>query len=155
MRLKRSSRFYLILALGLCTSACSPSVFSNYGRITPDRGVTKAIEGYEVNPEMRYYITGSDLKPAALMGLLKAYRLDPATTWREVDISPVKMQEIVDNMSDRHLVRKASLQGFVMSDNSGRPVGVWYSTLEAQTFLRMNEDGTVRIDTPNGEYAPR
>ena len=83
------------------------------------------------------------------MGLLKAYRLDPSTTWREVDISPVKMQEIVRNMRDRTFVRKPSLYGFEMSDTSGRQIGIWYSTLEAPTFLRMNEDGTVRIDTPD------
>ena len=35
-----------------------------------------------------------------------------------------------------------------MSDNKGRPIGVWYSVLWARTFLRMNEDGTGRIDTP-------
>ena len=155
MRLRRNSGFYLILALCLCTVACSPSLFPNYGRITPDWEVTKAIEGYQVNPEMRYYISGSNLKPAALMGLLKSYRLDPSTTWREVDITPVRMQEIVENMMDRGLIRKPSLQGFAMSDNSGRPIGVWYSTLESPTFLRMNEDGTVRIDTPDRSYFPK
>lgn len=155
VRLRRNSRFYPILALCLCTVACSPSLFPNYGRITPDWEVTKAIEGYRVDPEMRYYISGADLKPAALMGLLKTYRLDPSTTWREVDMSPVKMREIVENMMDRVFIRKPSLRGFAMSDNSGRPIGVWYSTLEARTFLRMNEDGTVRIDTPDREYSPK
>ena len=149
MRLRKNSRFYSILALCLFTVACSPSLFSNYGRITPDGEVTKAIEGYQVNPEMRYYISGSNLRPAALIGLHKAYRLDPSTTWREVTISPVKMQEIVENMRDRTFIRKPSLQGFEMSDNSGRSIGVWYSALEARTFLRVNEDGTVRIDTPD------
>ena len=155
MRLRKNSLFYLMLALCLYTVACSPSMFPNYGRITPDWEVTKAIEGYQVNPEMRYYISGSDLKPAALMGLLKNYRLDPSTTWREVAISPVKMQEVVQNMRDRAFVRKPSLQGFAMSDNSGRPIGVWYSELEARTFLRMNEDGTVRIDTPDRLHFPK
>ena len=148
MHLRRNSRFFLIPTLCLCAVACSPSLFPTFGRITPDQEVTKAIEGYQVNPEMRYYISGSDFKPAALMGLLRAYRLDPSTTWREVNMSPVEMQEIVRSMRDRAFIRKPSLQGFEMSDNSGRPIGVWYSTLEAPTFLRMNEDGTVRIDTP-------
>ncbi len=35
-----------------------------------------------------------------------------------------------------------------MSDDKGRPIGVWYSILTARTFLRMQENGTVRIDTP-------
>ncbi|MHB9096599.1 MAG: hypothetical protein ACYC5X_02130 [Syntrophales bacterium] len=152
--MRRNSRYYPILVLCLCTVACSPSMFSNYGRITPDGEVTRAIEGYQVNPDMRYYISGPALKPAALMGLLKAYRLDPSTTWREADMSPVKMQEIVENMMDRAFIRRPSLQGFEMSDNNGRPIGVWYSTLEARTFVHMNNDGTVRIDTPTRLHVP-
>ena len=149
MLLRRNNRFCQIMALCLCTVACSPSMFSNYGRITPDREVTKQVEGYQANPDMRYYISGSDLRPAALMGLLKAYRLDPSTTWREVDMSPVKMQEITVNMRDRAFVRRPSLQGFQMTDHSGRPIGVWYSNIETRTFLRMNNDGTVWVDTPD------
>ena len=34
MRLRINSRFYPILALCLCTVACSPSLFPNYSRIT-------------------------------------------------------------------------------------------------------------------------
>ncbi|MHB8909980.1 MAG: hypothetical protein ACYDAA_14000 [Syntrophales bacterium] len=149
MRLRRNNRFYSIMALCLCTVACSPSMFSNYGRITPDGEVTKQVEGYEVNPEMRYYISGPDLKPAALMGLLKVYRLDPSTTWREVDMTPVKMEEIIVNMRDRSVIRRPSLQGFEMLDSGGRPIGIWYSNIETRTFLRMNHDGTVWIDTPD------
>ncbi|MBE0556957.1 MAG: hypothetical protein IH628_06960, partial [Proteobacteria bacterium] len=51
MRLRRNSGFYPILVVFLGTFACSPSLFSNYGRITPDWEVTKAFEGYQVNPE--------------------------------------------------------------------------------------------------------
>jgi hypothetical protein len=38
--------------------------------------------------------------------------------------------------------------GFELSDDKGRPIGVWYSILKARTFLHMQENGTVRIDTP-------
>jgi len=44
---------------------------------------------------------------------------------------------------------RSLLHGFALSDNNGRPIGVWYSILEARTFLRMKDDGTVRIDTPD------
>ena len=64
-------------------------------------------------------------------------------------MSTARMQEIVEDMTARAWARRLALQGFEMSDNEGRPIGVWYSTLEARTFLRMNNDGTVRIDTPD------
>jgi hypothetical protein len=38
-----------------------------------------------------------------------------------------------------------------MLDDKGRRIGVWYSILTAPTFVRMQEEGTVRIDTPELE----
>ena len=60
-----------------------------------------------------------------------------------------KMKEIVDNMKIKASEHRLVQYGFEVSDNKGRPIGLWYSVLIARTFLRMNEDGTVRIDTPD------
>ena len=146
---RRSGCFYLILMLCLSVAACSGSLFRNYGGINPNGEVTQAFEGYRVNSEFRYYVSGAHHYPNALMGLNKECRLDPSTLWREVPgMTTAKMKEIVDNMKTKAFQRRLFQYGFEMSDNKGRPVGVWYSVLAARTFLRMNEDGTLRIDTP-------
>lgn len=148
---RRSGCFYLILILMLCLSAaaCSGSLFRNYGRINPNGEVTQAFEGYRVNSEFRYYVSGGHLYPNALMGLHRDYQLDPSTLWREAPgMTTAKMKEIVDNMKTKASELQIFQHGFEMSDNKGRPIGVWYSVLWAPTLLRMNEDGTVRIDTP-------
>jgi len=149
MSLRRNSRFYLILILCLSTAACSASLFRNYGRINPNGEVTKAFEGYQVNSEFHYYISGADINPNALMGLHKDYRLDPSTLWRKVEMSTAKMKEIVEGMKTKAFEHHQFQYGFEMSDPKGRSIGVWYSILTARTFLRMNDDGTVRIDTPD------
>ncbi|MEW6335356.1 MAG: hypothetical protein AB1558_13915, partial [Thermodesulfobacteriota bacterium] len=97
----------------------------------------------------RYYISGSALHPNALIGLDKHYRLDPQTLWREVEMTPAKMMELVDHMNAKASTQNDYHKGFEMVDNSGRPIGVWYSLPRARTFLRIQEDGTVRIDTPD------
>jgi hypothetical protein len=149
MSLKRKSGFYLILMLCLCTVACAGSLFRNYGRINPNEEVTRALESYQVNSDFHYYVSGAHLHPNALIGLHKDYRLDPAALWREVDeMTPAKMKEIVDNMKIKAFEHRMFQHGFEMSDPKGRPIGIWYSILEARTFLRMSDDGTVRIDTP-------
>ncbi len=130
-------------------AACTAPLFRNYGRISINGETTQAFEKYRVNSEFRYYISGSDLYPNALMGLHRDYRLDPRTLWKEVPgITTAKMKEIVDDMKTKASRHNMFQYGFEMSDNKGRPIGVWYSVLWARTFLRMNEDGTVRIDTP-------
>ena len=148
MNIKRIGRLSLVLVLCAGVAACA-SLFRNYGAINPSNEVTQAFEGYQVNSEFRYYVSGGLTYPNALMGLHKDYRLDPRTLWKEVrGMTTEKMQEIVDHMKTKASQRNMVQFGFEMSDNKGRPIGVWYSLLKARTFLRMNDDGTVRIDTP-------
>jgi hypothetical protein len=148
MNIKQIGRLCLVLLLSLSAAACA-SLFPNYGAINPKNEVTKAFEDYRVNSEFRYYASGGLTYPNALMGLHKDYRLDPRTLWRELPgMTTEKMQEIVDHMKTKASKHNMFQFGFEMSDNKGRPIGVWYSVLWARTFLRMNEDGTVRIDTP-------
>jgi hypothetical protein len=83
------------------------------------------------------------------MGLHRSYRLDSETLWKEVQMTPEKMKEIVEHMNTKASVRMDFHKGFEMLDNSGRPIGVWYSLARARTSLQIREDGTVRIDTPD------
>lgn len=123
-------------------------LFRNYGRINPSNEATRAFESHQVNADYRYYISGSELYPNALMGLHRDYRLDPETLWKEVTMTPKRMKEIVENMKTKAAEYRLFQYGFEMSDDKGRPIGVWYSILTVTTFLRMQENGTVRIDTP-------
>ena len=145
----RKSGVYLLLALCLVLAACTGSFFRNYGRIDPNGKVTDAFEGYEVNPEFRYYISGSDLYPNAIMGLHRGYRLDPETLWKEVEMTPERMRGIVEHMKTKAFEFYQHQYGFEITDNGGRPIGVWYSILKARTFVQVKEDRIVRIDTPD------
>jgi hypothetical protein len=148
MSQKRNALFYLLLTVCLTTVACTGTFFKNYGRINPNSEATRAFESYQVNADFRYYISGSNLYPNALMGLHRDYRLDPETLWKEVTMTPAKMKEIVEHMKAKADEYRQFQYGFEMSDDKGRPIGVWYSLLTARTSLRMQENGTVRIDTP-------
>ena len=151
MNWKRKSLFCMALVMCLGTAACSGALFKAYGRIDPSTEVTVEVEGYHVNPDYRYYISGPDLNPNALMGLDKKYPLDPSASWREVEMSTAKMKEIVNGMKTKAFEHRMFQHGFVIFDNNGRPIGLWYSILEGRTFVRMNEDGTVRIASPDLE----
>lgn len=148
MNLKKNALLYLLLAACLSALACAGPLFRNYGRINPSNEATRAFENYQVNTEYRYYISGSNLYPNALMGLHRDYRLDPETLWKEVAMTPGRMKEIVEHMKTKAAEYRRLQYGFEMSDDKGRPIGVWYSILTAPTFLRMQENGAVRIDTP-------
>jgi len=147
METKRCVRVCLLLAVCLSILACA-GMFRDYGRFNPSEEVFQAFATHQINKDFRYYISGPDLYPNAIMGLHRSYQLDPRTLWREVQMTPKKMKEIVEYMNIRTaLINRQT--GFELLDNNDRPIGVWYSRIEVQTFLRIQEDGTVRIDTPN------
>lgn len=64
-------------------------------------------------------------------------------------MSPARMKEIVEGMKTKARELGMIPYGFEMRDHHGKPIGIWYSILSARTFLRTNDDGTVRIDTPD------
>jgi hypothetical protein len=150
MNSRRNVRFCLLLMAGLTTIACAGLLAGTSGQIDSSREVTLAFEGYSVNPTYRYYISGSDVFPNALIGLSRDYHLDPETLWKEVQMTPEEMKEIVDHMRAKASQTMLQFpQGFNLLDDKGRVIGVWYSLITARTFVQMKKDGIVRIDTPD------
>jgi hypothetical protein len=132
---------YTLLVLSL--TGCAGPNLALYGGIIPDGEVTESFEGYRIDPDLNYYISGSDMYPNAIMGLGKAYTLD-STLWKKVEMTPGQLREFVTNMRRKVLV----VHGFALVDNRGNRIGVWYSLLSATTSLRMEDDRTVVIPTP-------
>jgi hypothetical protein len=145
----RSSCFYLLLMVCLSMMACTSQLFPNFGRINISSETTRDFESYSVNTDFRYYISGSDSFPNAIIGLHRDYRIDTETLWKEVEMTPKVMQNIVRSMKEIASIRQFFLYGFELVDPKGHPIGVWYSIQTARTCLQMKDDGTVRIDTPD------
>lgn len=141
-------RLFWVLPFCLGLLGCSGLQLRDYGVINPDLAARTAIETLQVNPDYRYYVSGGHVYPNALIGLHKSYRLDPRTTWRPVEMTAATMKEIVTNMQDKAMQVRKVQHGFTLTDPQGKALGIWYSLLDARTFLKINEDGTVRIDTP-------
>ena len=139
----------LLLCLGVLS--CSGSLFRNYGQILPGGEVTRDLENGVFHPELRYYISGSDLYPNALIGLHRDYRLNPETLWKEVAMTPEKLREIVGFMKTKASEYSQFQHEFELFDTGGKKIGFWYSILTARTYLRFEEDGTVTIQTPELE----
>lgn len=143
--------FYIMCILIVLPSVgYTSSFFKNYGKITPDRNAAKAFETYQINPNYNYYISGSDTYPNAIIGLDKAYKLEP-DLWKHVEMTPQKLRELVTDMQSkiRSVNIRLSLHGFALFDDKGKQIGIWYSILAATTSLMMKDDRTVIIITPD------
>ena len=138
----------LFLFLG-SLPACSGSLLRNYGRILPVGWEARDLENGVVNPELRYYISGSDVYPIALIGLNRNHRLDPKTLWKEVAMTPKKLREIVGLMKAKAFEYGQFPHEFKLLDTGGQKIGFWYSLLTATTYIHFGEDGAVILPTPD------
>ncbi|MGZ6193511.1 MAG: hypothetical protein ACXWME_12570 [Syntrophales bacterium] len=140
------------IMLMLLSSGCASMQLKNYGSIVADGRVMEAFDKFQVNPNYDYFYSGSEVYPNAVMGLDKSYTLE-SDLWKKVDMTPAKLREIVTSMKDKAATVNlmTSLHGFVILDDRGKQIGVWYSILKATTksSVRMKDDKTVLIDTPD------
>jgi hypothetical protein len=142
--------YVMCILIVLPSVGYASSLFKNHGKIIPDGNVTKAFETYQINPNYHYYISGSDTYPHAILGLDKAYNLEP-DLWKRVDMTPEKLRELVTDMQSKVMSVniRLSLKGFALLDDKGKQIGTWYSIITATTSLRMKDDRTVVIVTPD------
>jgi len=138
----------VLMGLLLVLQGCAAMHFRDYGRFSPDSKAAQAFESYQVDPEMNYYVSGSDTHPSALLGLDKRYVLEPSL-WKAVDMTPSRMKELVGAMKARASMIGQGLFGFSLLDLEGKPVGIWYSIMTATTAIRMKENNGVIIYTPD------
>jgi hypothetical protein len=122
-------------------------LFKGYGSINPDHNVTRSFAAFQTNPNFNYYYSGSDVCPNALIGLDKKFKLEP-DLWKEMETTPKDFKNKVYQMQTKALTYFQSQHGFVILDDRGRQIGVWYSMLAATTSVKMKDDQTVLIDTP-------
>ena len=60
----RLSSFALLLLVLFTASACAD--LKHYGKFEPNAEVTAAFNKAEINPDLNYYITGSDRYPRSI-----------------------------------------------------------------------------------------
>jgi hypothetical protein len=135
----------MILLTVLLLSGC---LGGRYGNIYPDGQVSKDFDSFKIDPGVNYYYSGPDLYPNALIGLKKEYVLD-SDLWKSFKPTPESFRDMILHMQDKAQEYREFQRGFIMYDNKGQPIGVWYSILKARTFTQMGEGNKVRVYTPD------
>lgn len=141
------SRWQLLCLLVMVLSGCA-TMTRDFGKIVPDNRVTKDFDMHQMDPDMNYYFSGSEIYPNAIIGLKKKYVLDN-DLWKPIKPNPQAFTRMVSDM--QYIARYIKLQGFIMESPSGDAIGVWYSRLEAKMSVRMDKDNKIVVFTPNME----
>ena len=134
-----------LLVLLLCMvilSACGGS----YGHFQRSNDISKTFERHEVLSDHRYYATGPEARPNALLAVHRAYTLR-SELWRPVEMTPERLRHLVNAMTD-YLGFTPAILGAVITDPAGRPVGAWYSPY-GHTSVRFEPDDVIVVSLPS------
>ncbi len=141
----------LLIGAGLVAVALLAVIVSRvgggYGKIRPSRDATEAYEHFRVNPDRRYYISGSDVYPNAILGIDKAWTLE-SDLWKRRDLDSRGLNELVSNMRSRGWESNATLHAFTIWDNRGGIIGDLFCLPGLHMPVRIRGAHRVAIDTP-------
>lgn len=141
----------LAWSLSLVCAGCS----GRYGSIRLDARVARDLSAARVLPGHRYYTTGSELGPAAIVAMREDRSLRGA--WREIAATPALLAKLSAEMQGTRL---APPDGAVILDDRGERIGIWFSYLSFPPPPKLLDDGGVELATPfvpsgDGDYRPK
>lgn len=148
MRKERLAEAVIICFLALILVSCTGLWPDRIGGIVPDREAALIFEKKQCGGDYQFYYSGSDSYPSALMGVRKDIRLEDNSLWKQVAMTPERCLEMVSHIQTRALGLGQFPYGFIIQDDRGRRIGVWYSILTATTPVWMIDDQTAAIHTP-------
>jgi hypothetical protein len=123
------------------------SISGNYGKIEANKDVTDSFQSYSVKENLKYYTSGPDSVPHAIIGVDERYVL-VSTLWKERDLSPKIMKALVGNMKSKAREHGSMLFGFDILDNRGNDIGDRYSILSLRTTVKILGGNEIAISTP-------
>lgn len=132
--------FMLILVLGGCAGS--------YGRLQPSSAVTAIFKADQILPDHKYYFTGPDGWPDAIIAVNKDFTL-VTDHWTEFEPSPQRLRRLTDYAHTHYGDNTQHFPyGYKILAPDGRKVGVWYSIWD-WTTIEMRSDHEVMIYPPS------
>ena len=141
-----------IMMTGLLAGcALGPEARKNSGTLKLSSEVSDIFQSYRVLPNHKYYYTGSDTKPQAIIGIDQKYTLE-TRLWKEApDLTSEQLKKWVDQMLGfRPPVR--TFGSYILSA-TGQQVGVWYSQYSITT-VKVEADNQVMVYPPTPAAQP-
>ena len=114
-----------ILAAALAV-ACT---MANIGSIRTSAEVTRQFESLQINPNYRYWYLNQENNPFGVIGLDREYRFDGGPVWRAVEPDSPTFKKVV-GLVESFPMPSSMTTGYTISDYQGRPIGVWYSSID-------------------------
>lgn len=137
---RAAAAFLLAGFIGGC-SAGGP-----YGELRRDPAAAKSFEFHQVLPGHRYYTTGAQNLPDAILAVDGKYTLQ-GTLWREEEMTEKRLRYLVYQLQQSGVGLIDFPVGMAVLGPEGEKIGYWYSDLTFTT-VEMPGPGKVLVHSP-------
>jgi hypothetical protein len=140
---REGNRLRSAAAIGAVLLAAMSGCAGRYGSVRFDPAAARALDAGVVLKGHRYYTTGSETNPSAILALRedRPLRYGP---WREVAMTPGLLAHLAERMRG---TRAVGPDGHVVLGEKKAQIGVWYSYFRPPV-VKLLEDGGVEVSTP-------
>ncbi len=135
----------------LAGCALNQEARKNFGTLKLSSEVSEIFQTYRVLPNHRYYYSGSDTKPKAIIGIDQTYSLE-TRLWKEAaDLNSEQLKRWVDQMLGFRPPGRTF--GSAILSANGEKVGIWYSPY-VYTTVKVEADNQVMVYPPSAARRP-
>jgi hypothetical protein len=146
--MRKISKKYVVMLLSILALFGCASINKGFGTFVPDLNAEKNFESFQIDPDMNYYFSGSDVYPSVIMGLKKQYILDN-DLWRPIPSDTARFKELIKDMQFKSRESGQPQHGFVLKSPDGQTLGVCYCPFAVSIKLKLGEDNKVVVYTPD------
>jgi hypothetical protein len=139
--------FMILLAVVVLIILIKRFSRGRYGSLRPSPETMNAYLSFQVDPGMRYYLSGSDLYPNAIIGIGKAWTLE-SDLWKPLDLDPNKLKELIFNIRSQGLGAGVMPGGYEIFDDRGGKIGDWFSLPGQNVTVWLRGENRVELSTP-------
>jgi hypothetical protein len=136
----------LQILLAVLAVAAVTGCMANYGRLTYDQTVTQTFADGQALDDHRYFYSGRQNKPSAIIGIDPAFEFVESKYWTA--IGPSQIPGVVGRLFPEY----GFLSGAYILAPDGRTAGVWYSWVKV--FSAKFDDNRISVSSPE-MYADR
>ncbi|MGD2271384.1 MAG: hypothetical protein PVI06_13345 [Desulfobacterales bacterium] len=134
-----SARSALVLFVATMLVGC----FANYGRLEKSSQIKQAFESYQILDGYRYYYSGRQNKPSAIIGVHRDYSFS-SEYWTEIELTPEAFKKAVKRL---YPLYDPPAYGAYIIDPNGKRAGVWFSSINFAT-IKLKDVNRLIILTP-------
>jgi hypothetical protein len=139
--------FLILLAVVVLTLLFKRFSRGRYGSLRPSPETMTAYLSFRVDPGMRYYLSGSDLYPNAIIGIRTEWTLE-SDLWKPLDLDPKKLKEIIFNIKSQVMGAGVMPDGYEILDDRNGKIGDWFSLPGQNVTVWLRGDNRLELSTP-------